>query len=1046
MKLHITPLLVACLSIMLCTACNDKTSSEQEVSAYDSTLPKVPDGYEVEIAAGPELVDFPMFSSLDETGRLFVFESIGNVYDKTEDALKNPRFRIKLLKDTTGDGIYDVATIFADSLSFPQGGVFYKGSLYASSAPDLLKLTDTNGDDVADKKEVILTGWTLNTNANSLVGPVMGPDGWLYMNSAIMGFDVTIKEGKCLKGETARTWRLKPDGSSLEWISAGGMNNPVELALTETGEPIGTETYFTEPLAGERDALVYWTEGGVYPKPNSNIDRDKLPRTGDLMPVITKFSRVAPSGICRYRGSTLGESFKDNFFSAQFNTHRVLRHKFSRKGASFITEEEVFFHSPNEDFHPTDVLEDADGSLLVVETGGWFIQGCPLSQVSKPELKGAIYRVRKSGAKLPEDPYGKKINWQAENVSNLVNLLEDARPFVNDQAIEKISDLGNKSLDALQTYLQKSNEQSGRVRAVFALYRIGTTESMKIVRSAINDKNADVSVAAARCAGMYKDAHSLPALLDQLKHASAAAKRQAATALGQIGKKEAIPALLDAAADETDRFVEHAIIYALISLNEPSMIKQGLTRQTVGEKKAAMIALDQIASSPLAVNDISPFLNSGNDQLQHSALWVASHHPEWTEKMIAYISDQLNDSAQDQKSTAMFANIMMAYSGETKMQQFLSDAIERSSGEKQLLLLEVMEKSPVKNFPQGWVNTLRKMLSSAAKPEIKSKTIEIIQLHQVKSLNNNLVSTADDVNNPVELRLQALAASMPQSGKLNDARFVFVFQQLSGNASAPLKQQAASILEKSALTENQLNVLANNFLPKADVYTLNRLIPVFEGAHSSQIGNTVARTLYRSPGLDGFSEENIKKLFAKYPPATKPAVDSVLMKLKQVRSQRLARLQELEKSVKQGNLDNGRVLFYGKATCGTCHTIGKQGGNMGPDLTSIQRDRSTHDLLEAIVYPSASFVREYETYVIKTNQGSHTGVIRQRSPTTIELTVSPQSSIRIPVSDIASIELSEVSMMPQGFDKILSQQEMADLVTFLLGQDQDPETDSEILR
>ena len=103
------------------------------------------------------------------------------------------------------------------------------------------------------------------------------------------------------------------------------------------------------------------------------------------MPVVTKYSRVAPAGITRYRNSSLGEDYQDNLFSAQFNTHRVIRHKLIRDGASFRTEDEVFFSSSNEDFHPTDVLEDGDGNLLVVETGGWFIKGCPLSQVSKPD-------------------------------------------------------------------------------------------------------------------------------------------------------------------------------------------------------------------------------------------------------------------------------------------------------------------------------------------------------------------------------------------------------------------------------------------------------------------------------------------------------------------------------------------------------------------------------------------------------------------------------------------------------------------------------------
>src|SRR5690606_28826076 len=99
----------------------------QENGKTVDSFPQVPQGYTVEIAAGPDLVDYPMFSTLDETGRLFVFESTGNVYKKTEDAIRDPKFRIKLLEDLDGDGVYDKSTVFADKIGFPQGGVFYRG-------------------------------------------------------------------------------------------------------------------------------------------------------------------------------------------------------------------------------------------------------------------------------------------------------------------------------------------------------------------------------------------------------------------------------------------------------------------------------------------------------------------------------------------------------------------------------------------------------------------------------------------------------------------------------------------------------------------------------------------------------------------------------------------------------------------------------------------------------------------------------------------------------------------------------------------------------
>src|SRR5690606_25383569 len=120
---------------------------------------------------------------------------------------------------------------------------------------------------------------------------------------------------------------------------------------------------------------------------------------------------------------------------------------------------------------------------------------------------------------------------------------------------------------------------------------------------------------------------------------------------------------------------------------------------------------------------------------------------------------------------------------------------------------------------------------------------------------------------------------------------------------------------------------------------------------------------------------------------------------------------------------SGRALFFGKATCSTCHTIGTEGGHFGPDLTSIQLDRSAHDLLEAIVYPSASFVREFESYRIKTKDGAYTGIIKEKTPDAVILATSAQTAVRIARADILSTEILDMSLMPQGFDQLLNSQE-----------------------
>ena len=164
----------------------------------------------------------------------------------------------------------------------------------------------------------------MSSNAASLHGPFFGPDGWLYLTDGRHGFDIKTKDGREYKGLGSRIWRVRPDGTGLEWLSGGGFDNPVEVIFTPAGETIGTMTYFKDPANGQRDALLHFVEGGVYPKWYPVVSEFK--RTGDLMPVMTKFARIAPAGLGRYRSAAFGSEYQGNLFSAQFNPHRVQRH------------------------------------------------------------------------------------------------------------------------------------------------------------------------------------------------------------------------------------------------------------------------------------------------------------------------------------------------------------------------------------------------------------------------------------------------------------------------------------------------------------------------------------------------------------------------------------------------------------------------------------------------------------------------------------------------------------------------------------------------
>src|SRR5262245_36624007 len=126
-----------------------------------SHLFTVPDGFEVELVAGPPLVLRPIVAELDDDGHLYVADSAG-VNQRPEMLLAEKPHRILRLTDSDGDGRFDESKIFADRLTFPEGAMWHRGALYVASPPDILKLEDTDGDGVADRRSVWLTGFPLN--------------------------------------------------------------------------------------------------------------------------------------------------------------------------------------------------------------------------------------------------------------------------------------------------------------------------------------------------------------------------------------------------------------------------------------------------------------------------------------------------------------------------------------------------------------------------------------------------------------------------------------------------------------------------------------------------------------------------------------------------------------------------------------------------------------------------------------------------------------------------------------------------------------------
>jgi putative membrane-bound dehydrogenase-like protein len=970
----------------------------------DAPSIQVPEGFTVERIAASPLVERPIMACFDEKGRLYVGDSAG-VNLRFEDLLKGPPHRMVRLEDTDGDGKFDKSVVVADKLTFPMGALWYRGALYVCAPPSVWKLTDTNGDGIVDKREEIVTRFGSNGNAADIHGPFLGPDGWFYWTDGRHGHSIERPDGSRMQGNAARVFRCRPDGSQIEVVCGGGMDNPVEIAFTEEGEPLVTCALF---LASPKrvDTIFHAIEGGVFPYHECVRE---FKRTGDLLPSVVDVGWVAPAGLVRYRSDAFGKEYRDNFFSAQFNTHKVQRHVIERDGATFRGRNEEFLVSSNPDFHPTDVLEDADGSLIVIDTGGWFRIGCPTSRIDKPKIKGGIYRVRRKDAPRIEDPRGLKIAWDKPSAE----LLDDPRFAVRDRAIEVCADPA-----AL-----RSPSARARLNAVWALARRGVPS-----REALEDPSASVRLAAARVAGLDLDRAALPALIRLLKDDAVHVRREAATAIGRLHDKKGVPALLDALRAGADRFLEHALIFALIQIDDREGTLAGLADAHPQVRRAALIALDQMDHGGLTREQVTPHLDPSSLPLQQAALSIVTARG-WSAELMGLINGWL----ASEKPNPELGAILTAFSKDAGVQDLVARSLRspKTSTEARLILLESVARAPLDRIPATWAAELRWNLDHADLRVVR-EAVSAIRATGVTDFDASLLSIAREGARPEELRVDALVAAAPRIAKLESALFGFLRECLDKEKPALLRLAAAQAMGAAGLTDDQLFRLAP-VVGAAGALEMPKLLGAFEHSGSARTGKELVAQLEKSPAVEALPAESLRRALKNYPEDVRAQAAPLLKRLDVDTEKQKARLAELEPVLSGGDAAHGREVFFGKkVACSACHTVQSQGGRVGPDLSKIASIRTGRDLLESVVFPSASFARGYEPYLIRTKDGSILdGLIARETADAIYLFTTDRTEKRVLRSSIDVLQMGKTSIMPQGLDAQLSRDELRDLMSFL---------------
>jgi quinoprotein glucose dehydrogenase len=450
----------------------------------------VPDGLQIKLWAAEPMLANPVAFDFDERGRIFVAEtyryrtSVLDIRDymwvleeelaaRTIDdrtALIQRRFGpagvkelsiesevVRLLEDTTGKGVADKSSVYADGFNSPLDGIASgviarRGKVWLTSIPSVWQFT---GAQKAETRTEISRGYGVRFNftGHDLHGLAWGPDGKLYFSNGDRGANVKTKEGGVIAvPDTGAVFRCDPDGSNLELVMSG-LRNPQSLAFTENGDLLTGDNDCDQ---GDEERLVHVVEGGdagwrvgyQFPPLEKGspwlAERLWWPRHSGqaayLLPPICNIED-GPSGIAYYPGTGLNSSYRGHLFVTHFKgaiaKSGIYTYTVKPQGASYAIDQAKPFLTAA---LPTDVKFGPDGRLY---TSDWA-DGWPKSR------RGRIYAI--SDPKAEADPLVRETreliggDWTKRSHDELARLLGHADWRVRLEAQYTLAERGDSSL------------------------------------------------------------------------------------------------------------------------------------------------------------------------------------------------------------------------------------------------------------------------------------------------------------------------------------------------------------------------------------------------------------------------------------------------------------------------------------------------------------------------------------------------------------------------------------------------------------------------
>jgi putative membrane-bound dehydrogenase-like protein len=433
--------LLLMFGLLLMEGCHNKPVSPFSKSAVEalSTFQLQP-GFKIELIATEPLITDPVDMEIDENGKMYVVEMKGVPSDKSGTG------SVKILTDSNGDGLLDKSTVFADSLVMPSSVMRWKKGLLVTDPPNVLYFEDTDGDNVADIKNIVLTGFDSSDLESNVNSPVFGLDNWVYLgNGGTSGSDIYYpgKPNSPHLPDNAREHmiRFRPETNELEMLSGRTQFGHTFDAwgnhfMVSNDNHIFQEVIHEQYLKRNPDLLVSAAEQSISDH-GSAAEVYPITRNPENQLLTDVGVSTSACGITCYLGGAFPAEFNSNTsFVAEPAQNLVHVDHLQEKGATFsasrVIKNKEFLASTDPYFRPVNFYIGPDGALYVVDFYRQFIEGPEFMDeevVRSANLyngtdKGRIYRISATDATAP--------TWMKKM---------DLGKATNEQLVEKLADV-----------------------------------------------------------------------------------------------------------------------------------------------------------------------------------------------------------------------------------------------------------------------------------------------------------------------------------------------------------------------------------------------------------------------------------------------------------------------------------------------------------------------------------------------------------------------------------------------------------------------------